>query len=303
MGEACHAWSSLLPCSIFFKRGDMGYSYPWFKISSYYWGCTEQETNRLLLEMCVMWSQGRCGYVAVLVWNHSHPLCEQLMEYFGRAVHQWWFCSWQSIVHSHTKWKYSLGGLQIHIFTSLNYTLFSQGCMIQVKKEVILQLVCWLLIHGNELVSQFGFYCQLPSFLRTLLFKNPTAGSSHASPTVPGLPILGTNHLTMLLATGLGSPVLEEGIYLLLSCLFTKIVHTPNPLLTYKIIKENQVIFSAPLYSQCFLLISHICFFLILTIPAASALCWHNRVLGYKTKWWLGAENMSAFPSCRWDSV
>lgn len=135
-----------------------------------------------------------------LLRNHSHPLCEQLMGYFWTAVHQWWFCSWQSIAHSHKKGKYLLGGLQIHTF-------FSQGCMIQMKKKVILQLVCWLLTHGNELVSQFGFCCQLPSFLRTLLFRNPAAGSSHAPPMGPGQPILGTNHLTMLLPTGLRSLV------------------------------------------------------------------------------------------------
>lgn len=80
--------------------------------------------------------------------------------------------------------------MQICIFTSLNYTLFSQGRMTQ--------LISWLLIHGKELVSQFGCYCQLPSFLRTFLFINPATGSSHAPPKVPGEPILGANQLITL---------------------------------------------------------------------------------------------------------
>lgn len=229
MGEVCCAWSSLQLRSPLFYKGRSGLYIVWIQ--------------NALLSLRMHWARHKCSTYEDAYGAESRkmlryswllgPDCKEAIAilhltnlmYLWIAINPWWFCSLQSIAHSHTKWKYSLGGLQFCIFTSLNYSSFNQDCIIQVRKKMILEPVSWLLGPGHELVSQLCSCCQSPSSLRILNCWVRLQGAHkhrlHSSWAVcswyepPHHAVTHGPQKSLFCSK-------EVGVYLLPSCLFTK---------------------------------------------------------------------------------
>ena len=231
---------------------------------------TELETNTALAKTGVECSQGRCwgaayspAQAAKQPWPPTTWATE--CEYVWIAVIQWWVCALSNALHSSTKWKYSSRGLQLYIFIYIHYSLFSQDCIIQVNKVILLP-VSLLLSHGNEFDSRL-LLLPVNILPKDTKFMSPPARSSPASP------VLFTGSLFWVLNTWqcwypLVSEVIaalifcrEVRIHLLPSCLFSAdLLHPLTPGSDFKELQQS-----------------------VLSTGTA-------EVFGHKTKRWLGVK-------------